>query len=152
VASLEVRQFIRAAPEAVWAVISDLSGQSRWMVDVRKLAITSERKSGAGTVVAVTSTLFGLPLVHDVMEIVTWEPPRELAVVHRGQFTGTAAFRLEPVPGGTIFVWVEEFQPPLGLLGEAGFRLLVGPHLKRVFGRSMENVRRLAEEREPGAD
>jgi hypothetical protein len=80
-----------------------------------------------------------------VMEIVRWEEPKEIGVVHRGQFTGTAEFRLEAVPGGTIFVWVEDFKPPAGLLGEVGFRLVVGPHLRRVFGRSMENVRALAE-------
>ena len=144
-AKLDIRQFIRAEPAAVWAVLSDLSGQARWMVDVRRLEITSEVKSGAGTVIEVTSELFGLPLVHDIMEIVRWEAPKEIGVVHRGQFTGTAAFRLVPVPGGTVFIWVEEFQPPLGRIGEFAFNLVVGPHLRKVFGRSMENVRRLAE-------
>jgi uncharacterized protein YndB with AHSA1/START domain len=144
-ATLDVRQFIRARPEDVWAVISDLSRQARWMVDIRRLEITSEVKTGIGTVIEVTSELFGLPLVHDVMEIVRWEAPQEIGVLHRGQFTGTAAFRLEAVPGGTVFVWVEDFQPPLGRLGEIGFDLVVGPHLRRVFGRSMENVRRQAE-------
>jgi hypothetical protein len=145
VATLDIRQFIRARPEAVWRIISDLSGQSRWMVDVRRLEIVSELKSGVGTVIEVTSELFGLPVVHDVMEIVRWQEPTEIYIVHRGQFTGTAAFRLEPVPGGTVFVWTEEFQPPAGVLGELGFKLVVAPHLRRVFGRSMENVRTLAE-------
>jgi uncharacterized protein YndB with AHSA1/START domain len=145
VARLDIRTFIRASPERVWEIISDLSGQQRWMVDVRRLEVTSAVRSGAGTVIEVTSELFGLPLVHDVMEIVTWDPPHELGVVHRGQFSGTAAFRLEPARGGTIFVWQEAFRPPLGLLGELGFALLVGPHLRRVFGRSMDNVRALVE-------
>jgi uncharacterized protein YndB with AHSA1/START domain len=145
VARLDLRLFIRATPERVWEVISDLSGQERWMVDVRELEITSDVKSGAGAVIKLTSELFGLPVVHDVMEIVTWDPPRELGVVHRGQFSGTAAFLLEPVRGGTVFTWWEDFDPPLGTLGELGFAFLVGPHLRRVFGRSMDNVRRLAE-------
>jgi len=148
VARLDLRLFIRAKPERVWEVISDLSGQERWMVDVRELEITSGVKSGAGTVIKLTSELFGRPVVHDIMEIVTWDPPRELGVVHRGQFTGTAAFRLEPARGGTIFIWWEEFKPPLGPLGELGFALIVGPHLRRVFRRSMDNVRRLAEQHE----
>ena len=79
------------------------------------------------------------------MQIITWAPPHELGVVHRGQFSGTAAFRLEPAPGGTTFVWTEDFQPPLGPLGELTFSLVIGPHLRRVWGRSMENVRRIAE-------
>ena len=144
-AKIEIRAFIRASPERVWEVISDLSGQERWMEDVRNLEIVSDVKSGVGTIVKLTSELFGLPLLHDVMTIVRWEPARELSVVHGGQFTGTASFRLEPAMGGTIFVWLEEFEPPLGPLGELGVRLFVGPHLRRVWGRSMDNVRRLAE-------
>ena len=144
-AKLDLRIFIRATPDRVWEVISDLGGQGRWMVDVRRLDIVSETRSGAGTVLDLTSELFGLPLVHDVMEITRWEAPREIGVVHKGRFTGTAAFHLEPVRGGTVFTWVEEFRPPLGSLGELGFAIAVGPHLRRVFGRSMDNVRRLAE-------
>jgi hypothetical protein len=94
----------------------------------------------------LTSDLFGLPVVKDVMEITTWDPPRELGIVHKGRFTGTGAFVLEPAPEGTEFTWWEEFRPPLGPLGELGFRLLIGPHLRRVFARSLENLRRLAED------
>ena len=144
-AHLEVSAFIRATPERVWELVADVPSQASWMVDVSRLEITTEQLSGAGTEVKVTSKLFGLPLVHDTMLITGWEPPRRFDVEHRGQFTGTAAFVLEPAPGGTVFRWIEDFKPPLGPLGELGFRLVVGPHLRRVFGRSLDNLRRLAE-------
>jgi len=115
------------------------------MVDVHRLEIVSHVKSGLGTTIDLTSEVFGLPVIHDVMDIVKWDEPREIAIVHRGAFTGTASFRLDEVPGGTVFVWVEDFKPPLGLLGEFAYTLAVGPHLKRLFTRSMHNVRRLAE-------
>jgi hypothetical protein len=70
-------------------------------------------------------------------------------VVHKGAFTGWGAFRLEPHSSGTLFVWEEEFDPPLGRLGELLARLIVAPHLRRVWGRSMDNVRRLAEAATP---
>jgi hypothetical protein len=35
-------------------------------------------------------------------------------------------FRLEPAPGGTTFIWIEDFQPPLGPLVD------VAPDLFRV--------------------
>jgi hypothetical protein len=143
--NLTLRMFIRATPQRVWDVISDLSGQSRWMVDVRRLDIVSETKSGVGTTVDLKTELFGLPVLHDVMDIVTWDPPRELGVVHRGAFTGTASFLLEPVPGGTVFVWVEAFKPPLGPLGELGYILFVRSYLRKVWTKSMDNVRRLVE-------
>ena len=55
-ARIEIRQFIRATPEAIWAIVSDLSGQERWMEDVREMEITSEVRSGAGTPSAFTPT------------------------------------------------------------------------------------------------
>ena len=145
-AHLDVRVFIRATPERVWQVISDLPAQASWMVAVRRLEVTSEARSGAGAVIEVTSELFGRPLVHDTMRITSWQPPHRYDVEHSGQFTGTGSFIIEAAPGGTIFTWIEDFKPPLGPLGELGFSLIVGPHMKRVFGRSLDNLRLLAEE------
>jgi uncharacterized protein YndB with AHSA1/START domain len=144
-AHLDVRVYIRATPERVWEVISDIPEQASWMVDVRRLEVTSEQRSGAGTVIKVTSELFGLPLVRDTMRITAWEPPHRFDVEHSGGVTGTGAFIIEAAPGGSIFTWVEDFKPPLGPLGELGFSLLVGPHMRRVFGRSLDNLRSLAE-------
>jgi carbon monoxide dehydrogenase subunit G len=144
-AHLDVRVYIRATPERVWEVISDIPEQASWMVDVRRLEVTSEQRSGAGTVIKVTSELFGLSLVKDTMRITGWEPPHRFDVEHSGGVSGTGAFIIEAAPGGSIFTWVEDFKPPLGPLGELGFSLLVGPHMRRVFGRSLDNLRSLAE-------
>jgi hypothetical protein len=144
-ARLDLRVFIRATPERVWEVISDLEGQRRWMVDLRDLSVVGGEPGGLGTQVQVTSELFGLPLVKDKMTITVWDPPHRLDVRHAGSFSGTGSFLLEPVRGGTVFTWIEDFRSPLGPLGELGFSLVVGPHLRRVFRRSMNNVRRLAE-------
>jgi uncharacterized protein YndB with AHSA1/START domain len=151
VARLELTIIVAAPPERVWAVLEDLEGQGRWMVDVRQLKVTSELKRGVGTVMRVTSTLFGLPIVRDVMEVTAWEPARRMEVRHRGQFHGAGAFTLEARGAGTEFTWTEEIQPPFGVVGAAAFALAVRPHLRRVFMRSMENVRRLAEVATPAA-
>ncbi|MEX2226698.1 MAG: SRPBCC family protein [Dehalococcoidia bacterium] len=150
-ARLDVRTFIAAAPEVVWDVVTDLERQRDWMVDLRALEIVSEAKIGAGVVMHVTSELFGMPVVKDVMTITAWEPPHRMDVSHSGQFSGTGAFILERIDNGTIFTWIEEFAPPLGPLGEAGFALVVRPHMARVFRRSLANVKRIAEERAGGA-
>lgn len=143
-ARIELSKFIAAPRQRVWDVIEDLERQADWMVDVRRLEVVTPQKSGAGAVMHVTSELFGLPVVRDVMEVTRWEPPGLMAVEHRGQFQGTGEFRLDEVDNGTIFTWVEDFRPPLGRLGELAFAFVVRPHLKRVFTRSMENVARLA--------
>jgi hypothetical protein len=145
-ATLNLWTHIQAPPERVWDVISDLRGQKRWMVDLRSLSFTGIEREGEGAIVDVTSELFGLPLVKDRMRISRWEPPTRFDVEHIGAFTGIGEFILKPVAGGTLFTWREVFKPPLGILGELGFALLVGPHLRSVFRRSMANVKRLSEE------
>jgi uncharacterized protein YndB with AHSA1/START domain len=147
-AHLEVRKFIAASPAAVWAVLADLEHQAAWMVDVRRLKVVTEQKQGVGAVMHVTSELFGLPVVRDVMAITAWDPPSRMDVEHRGQFQGTGSFVLEERHDGTTFIWIEDFAPPLGFLGEMVFALVIRPHLRRVFARSLENVRRLAESRQ----
>jgi uncharacterized protein YndB with AHSA1/START domain len=144
-AHLTIRRYIDAPPQAVWGVLADLEHQAAWMVDVRKLDIVTAEKQGVGTILHVTSELFGQPLVKDVMAITAWEPPHRMDVEHRGQFHGTGEFVLDPIAGGTMFTWIEDFTPPLGPLGEIVFALLIRPHLLRVFARSMANVARLAE-------
>lgn len=145
-ARLEVQRFIAATPERVWEVVGDFDRQREWMVDLRELRIVSEVQHGVGTVFHVRSELFGLPVVKDVMTVTRWEPPWRFDVAHSGQFHGTGHFLLDPVDNGVIFTWIEEFRAPLGPLGELAWRLVVRPHLMRVFARSLENVRRLAED------
>ena len=155
-AHLELQKFIPAAPESVWAVLADLERQGDWMEDVRRLEVVSEKKQGLGAVLRVTSAIFGLPVVKDEMEITGWEPGRRMDVLHRtpkgsvGSLAlhGTGSFVLDRVHNGTILTWIEDFDAPLGPLGEIGFAIVVRPHLMRVFARSLENVRRLACEHE----
>jgi len=146
-AHLEVATFIAAPPETVWEILADLERQGDWMVDVRELRVTSDVKRGEGAVMEVTSELFGLPIVKDVMQVTAWQPGRRIDVAHRGSFAGTGEFVLYRAENGTIFRWIEDVQPPLGPLGAAAFALLVKPHLTRVFARSLANVKRMAEAR-----
>lgn len=145
-ATIDVRAFMRATPQRVWQVASDLAAQAAWMEDVRRLEVLGEPQSGVGAKVRLTSDLFGLPVVREEMEVTAWEPPRRLAVVHRGRgFSGSGAFSLQPLYSGTEFIWQEELRPALGPLGELAFRLFVAPSLRRSFGRSLDNLRRLVE-------
>ena len=93
----------------------------------------------------VTSELFGLPIVKDVMAITAWEPPQRMDVEHRGQFHGTGSFLLERRHDGTTFIWIEDFAPPLGSSARLSFAVVIRPHLRRVFARSLENVRQMAD-------
>jgi hypothetical protein len=155
-AHFEIRIFIPASPDAVWAVLEDLERHGEWMVDIRDLAVVSEQKRGVGTIIEATSAVFGLPVVKDLIQVTAWEPGRRLDVrretpaagLGRIALRGTGSFVLDRVHNGTILTWIEDFQAPLGSAGEVGFAVAVRPHMRRVFGRSLLNVRRLALERE----
>jgi hypothetical protein len=64
--------------------------------------------------------------VLDRMQITLWEPPRRCHVLHLGRVVrGTGAFEVEPLPGGrSRFVWREDLDLPLGLLGRLGWPLV----------------------------
>jgi hypothetical protein len=60
------------------------------------------------------------------MEIVEWEPPRLVRVVHTGRVVrGGGVFEVLSLPEGrSRFVWREELELPLGAVGRAGFALV----------------------------
>jgi hypothetical protein len=64
--------------------------------------------------------------VLDRMQITLWEPPRRCHVLHLGRVVrGTGAFEVEPLPGGrSRFVWREDLDLPLGVLGRLGWPLV----------------------------
>jgi hypothetical protein len=144
-AYLEISRLMHAQIERVWDVLADFDGQAAWMADVRSLRIVSEQRSGIGTVVRVRSELFGLPVVRDVMTVTGWNPPYQMDVAHGGMFHGIGRFVLRRAGAGTMFVWIEDFRPPLGVAGEIGFALVVRPHLRRVFGRSLDALQAIVE-------
>jgi hypothetical protein len=60
------------------------------------------------------------------MEITLWEPPRRCHVLHTGRLVkGTGAFEVESRgPQRSTFVWREDLELPLGLLGRLGWPLV----------------------------
>ena len=81
------------------------------------------------------------------MRVTGWQHQEELEVTHLGRvITGSGAFLLSDAPdGGTRIAWWEQVDPPLGALGEWGATTLLLPILKRIFGRSLARLARMAE-------
>jgi hypothetical protein len=64
----------------------------------------------------------------DTMTITSWQPPANVEVLHTGWLVrGTGYMRVIKVDEqSSIFVWGEEVEIPLGLMGKIGF-LIVKP-------------------------
>jgi len=142
---LETTTHIPASPAAVWDVLADFERQREWMVDIRSLRVVSDEKRGVGTKIDATSAVFGLPIIKDLIVVTAWDPPRRMDVrratpsagLGRVGLKGTGSFVLEPEGDGATFTWVEDVEVPFGWLGVLAWRLVIAPHMRRVYARSM---------------
>ena len=114
-AHLEVRTFIAAAPDAVWAMLADLEHQAAWMVDVRRLEGRhgAEARRGRGHArderAVPAADRQGRDGDHGVGAAAAgWTSSTAASSRARGQFL------LERAHDGTTFIWIEDFAPPLG--------------------------------------
>jgi uncharacterized membrane protein len=143
---LEVVKDAAAPRETVWQVLTDWERQPEWMLDAKAVHVLTPERSGEGVTIRCPTNLLGVT-VQDVMRVTGWREPEYLEVTHLGRIiTGYGAFELASLgPDRTRITWWEEVDPPLGALGEWGASTLVLPILRRIFGRSLGNLARLAE-------
>lgn len=135
---------IDAPPARVWAILADWEGSEAWMVDATTVEVVGERRTGVGTKVRAITKIAGIP-IEDRMLVVGWEEGRLITVRHvRWPIRGVAWFEISRADGGTRFEWAEELDPPLGVLGEVGGRILRRP-IERVLAKSADKLKRLAE-------
>ena len=148
---LEVERHADAPRDVVWAVLTQWERQPEWMLDAKSVEVLTPEREGVGVTIRCPTNLMGVT-VEDVMRVTAWRDREELEVTHLGRvITGTGAFLLSDAPdGGTRIAWWEEVDPPLGAFGEWGATTFVLPVLKRIFGRSLSRLARLAEEEATG--
>jgi uncharacterized protein YndB with AHSA1/START domain len=103
---------VPAAPERVFALVTDWARHGEWMF------MTSARETGPGRVEAYTGVWpFGFL---DTMTIRRWEPPTLVLMEHTGRLVrGLGAVRVVPVSGGSRVIWAERLELPYGVVGRA---------------------------------
>ena len=127
---LDASAEIDAPIAAVWDVLIDWTGQSRW-IPMTTVRVTGDRKAGLGTrVEALSGVRLGrIPVgLLDRFIVTGWSPPltdtAELKVRHLGPyFTGEGAFRLTGHDGKTTVSCIETVAVPGGRLVEWPVRL-----------------------------
>jgi carbon monoxide dehydrogenase subunit G len=127
-----------ASAEQVWKVLADWRRYPGWMPDVswvRRLG----SEEGEGMRLAIRTKVLGIPLVTDELLITVWQPPRRMAVYHKGLVRGEAEWRLDDAGGSTRFTWIEDLRMPPPVLGAMAL-LLYSPILRWNFGRSMRKL------------
>jgi Polyketide cyclase / dehydrase and lipid transport len=141
---LEERVAIAAPPEAVFAAVADFQAQSEWVILTRVTADGGPHRVGERL---VAETKVGGVGFSDPMEVTSFQPPHRIDVRHLGRVVrGTGTFLVEPAPGGAWFVWVEDVDLPLGMVGRLGF-VVVGPAFRLLLRRSLRRFARRVESR-----
>jgi hypothetical protein len=123
-ATLVLTVDVDAPVEQTWAGVTDWARQGEWMLGTRVWPTAQGGQGVGGGIEAITGV--GPLGVLDRMEITLWEPPHRCHVLHLGRVVrGTGAMEVEPLPGDrSRFVWREDLDLPLGLLGRLGWPLV----------------------------
>lgn len=138
-ARIRVAVTIPASRRRVWADISDLSTHTEWMADAEAIRFVTARRQGVGTVFDCDTRLGPFRLV-DRMEVVSWQPGREIGIRHRGVVTGEGRFRLRRAGRRhTRFTWDERLRFPWWMGGPIGAWLGAAP-LRLVWRRNLERL------------
>lgn len=131
---------IAAPPDAVWDVVMDAERLHEWVTIHRRLGA-----HGAGEMDQVLC-LRGVNF-HVRWKLDRSERPRRAVWKGRGPARSRAEteYRLAPIDGGTRFSYRNEFRPPLGPLGAAAGRALVGGVPEREASASLHRLKQLLE-------
>jgi carbon monoxide dehydrogenase subunit G len=125
-----------APPDVVWDLITDWERQGDWQLEARDFKVVSEQRTGVGVEAEATVKIGGIS-TRDKVRITGWEPPKRLAIEHKGWVSGRGEMHLTPLgTTRTHLFWKEELSPPLGVLGALG---LTGfkPLMARIFARDL---------------
>ena len=122
-ATLVLTVDVDAPVEQTWAGATDWAGQGDWMLGTR---VRPTRRGGQGVGGGIEAfTGVGRLGFLDTMVITLWEPPHRCHVLHTGRLVkGTGAFEVQPRGSGSTFVWREDLELPLGLLGRLSWPLV----------------------------
>ena len=150
---LEISSDVTAPAAAVWDVLVDWAGQSRW-IPLTTVRTTHDRSVGVGVrAEALSGVWLGrIPLgLLDRFIVTGWSPPAddaaELEVLHLGPyFTGEGVFRLTGHDGKTTVSCTEVFSVPGGRAVEWLARLAL-PVLHAGFASSLRALREIVEVR-----
>jgi hypothetical protein len=140
-AYIAVDVVVDAPPQALWEAVTDWPRQSEWMLGTTVRATEQGGVGVGGGIEAFTGV--GRAGFLDTMIITEWDPPWKCVVRHTGQVVkGLGIFEVLALPGGrSRFVWAEELDLPLGVLGRLGWPV-VRPGFAWGVRRSLQKLAR----------
>ena len=135
---------IAAPVEAVFDAFTQWANQGEWMLGTRVEIRAGDCRSVDSELAAWTG--LGPAGFWDTMTITRWDPPYRVDVLHTGSLVrGPGSMEVVALPDGrSRFVWSEDLDLPLGLLGRIGWPL-AKPAFVAGVKRSLRSFARLVE-------
>lgn len=145
---VEVNCLIEAPPQRVWDVVMNPLLLERWVTIHRRLVECDPPPPRCGYRMRQLLSLRGVRLEVS-WELIDCNPPYLAVWEGRGPARSHAhtEYRLAEVNGQTRFLYLNRFQPPLGILGTVASRALVGGIPEREATRSIALLKELVEDR-----
>lgn len=140
---IEMSIKIEAPPSEVWEHLVDWEHLDRWMREAESFRVTSEITRGVGVTAEATISIAGITTT-DRIQVTRWRPPEELEIQHLGWVGGHGLMKCMSAPWGTFLYWKETLEPPFGILGAAGLRVLE-PLMFKIFQGDLEVLKDLVE-------
>ena len=121
---IELEVLVQAPAINVWNAITNWQAQSNWMLGTKVWPVNGDGTGVGGQIEAFTG-IWRIGFL-DTMEITSWDPPTKCDVLHTGRVVrGTGTFEVIATSESTSkFIWSEDLDLPLGLLGKIGFTLV----------------------------
>lgn len=148
-ATLVLTVDVDAPVEQTWAGATDWAGQGEWMLGTTVRPAAQDGQGVGGGIEAFT----GIKRVGflDTMTITRWDPPHRCDVLHTGKVVrGTGTFEVRPRGDASTFVWREDLELPLGVVGRLSWPL-VRPFFAYGVQLSLKRFARWVEAGRPAA-
>ena len=141
---LELRVDIQAPAEAVWNAMTSWTKQGQWMMATKVESLDGDGRHVGARISAFTGV--GRIGILDTMTVTQWNPPTSCEVLHTGKIVrGTGEFSVEQIhTQASRFIWAEDLEIPLGIIGQLGF-LLIKPAFLFGIRRSLAKFAHLVE-------
>ena len=139
---------IEATPEQVFDLLTNPERFREWQVPAAEVKDITGTPGTVGLGWTTASTFVGRKM-ESHMSVTAVERPRSFELKSTGSMAATVRGRFEPAAGGTDITIENEYEMPLGFIGDAANKLFVEKSFAESWDKSLAKFKALVEAEAP---